>query len=899
MTINLTPRKLALTVDGVDYSDLVVSVEGGRSQVQSNGLVITTGTVVLSDGIENGIELDNRYTQLWDRGGVVEIRDTTTGNRIAVLGYLLIDKAEYDEQAEELTLSLVCLLGFHNNIQPANIAVCVSLERPIDPLTGEEEPLPIDDGIRTLLEASGIPSTNIAFLNIPGTIKKDIYLTENESLLRVAGQLAYDNGYDLWMNQNGLIRTLDQRAHGETQSAARLKENLLAYQRQGSSSQLPPTQLIIGGTRLVQPLEVVGNEGYTRISNSDVAYYDGRNGYYRTHDRVNRTINTFQFINGSPATAAPVGYDPAERPFTPGFTTLRTEEVDEVFEQPTQDRDPENCLPIDEGRILSRTTVITELAGIFLEGYYTEEARLENEQRLEDAEAEATANGEEFDPDSVDLVSPADLVPFNRPISSIVTETWEYNTPPVLDDVTEFSAPIGSSLEDIVAGVEADDAYSVVYTQEIREAQGAIFPGIADGTLGTENQGFIVFNPNSLVTTFFSSTRWTLAGNRKDWTSQKRTLQTRVRVNPEAITSALENPSVPLIVRSSTIFGLVNTYEFEVPRFTAPSFARFPPKEQPTPVPYEIRINVSEPTVSGEIPRTYDLTDLTDNKQVGAEVGFLRGKFDHYRYKASNITCDFAVLPDDTMPMDGFSVWDRARGRTEYYFIDALSVAIDLQHGAAATFSGAFLGAATQDLSTPVLLPDAPISPLSDENGCLETYLDATTGDVQLVAAHCKTRTISTTGWVAVLQGDGTYTVDFPDGQQASGLPVTSEGLIYLQTYLPSIQVVEGASSAGNQNNPLVPGDPPIGNETQFNFDVLPVQTPIRVVCNTTTTCSIGSVEAGDLTIQCLQSNICSVTAETEDLIIAIEDETGQGLVSEDADGNDILLFSVNSEILV
>ena len=899
MTINVTPRDLRLTVNGVDYTDLVESIDGGRTQAQSNGLIITTGTIVLSDGVRNDVELDNRYTNLWERGGIVEIRDQGSNNRIAVLGYSLIDKAEYDEQAEVLTISVICQLGLHNNIQPANLAVCVSLERAIDPLTGDEVPFPIDDAIRTLLEAAGIPPANIAFLNIPGTLKRDIYLTANESLIRVAGQLAYDNGYDLWMNQNGIVRTLDQRRHGEDQSAGRLKENLLEYQRQSSSSQLPPTQIIIGGTRLVQPLEVVADGGFTRISNSDVAYFDGINGYFRTHDRDNRTINTLQFTNGDPEDAAPVGYNRDDRPFLPGYTTLRTEEIIEVFEQPTQDRDPENCLPIDEGRILSRTTIVTELAGIFLEGYYTEEARIENERRLEEAEAEALANGEEFDPETVPQVSVADLVPFNRPISSIVEETWEYNTPPVIDDVTEFTIPIGAGLDEILTGTETDDAHSVFYRQQIREAAGAIYPGIADGTLETEDQGFIVFNPNQLRTTFISTTRWTLAANRRDWTSQKFTVQSRIRVRPEDITAALTNPRVSLPARSSIIFGLVNTYEFEVPRFTAPSFARFPAREQPTPVPYEFRINVAEPSFSGIIPKTYDLTDLTDNRQVGAEVGFLRGKFDHYRYKASNITIDLAVLPDDTKPMDGFTVWDRANCRTEYYFIDALSISINLNLGSAATFSGAFLGAINVEPNSLLPTPSAPLTPLSDENGCLDAYFDLATFEVRLVSANCKARTIQT-DWLVLANGDGTF--DIINGDNillAGGAPQLDDGSVFLQVYLPSITVEQGAATAGGQNDPLVPGDPLLGNETQFNFNVLAIRTPLEATCNSVSTCSVGLVEAGPLAVECIATNFCSVTSETPDNIIALESEIGEGLVSEDLDGNDILLFSVNGEILV
>jgi hypothetical protein len=877
----LTPRNLRITVDNIDYTDIHVNTTMGVSSAITNGLLITTGTVVLAEA--PGIELDNRFTNRWNQGHIIEIIEVSTGENIAVAGYTVLDRADYDLVGQNLTLQVTDLLGFYNRVTPANVATCISLEN------GDT----LNNVITNLLTSAGIPIAQIGAINIPGTLKKDIFLTDQESLVRIAGQIAFDNGYELWQNAQGLIISLDQRQHGEVIAGSRLRSNLISLER-ASGVDSPPTQLIIGGTRLVPPLEVVSNGGFSRISNSNVSYYDGTNGYFRTVDRENRIITSYKFTNGDLSSEAPVAY-PANQSGN-GRVTLRTETIIETYEQPTFDlRNPANCVPVDEGRILSRETTITEFAGIALEGYFTELARIRTQENID--------NGQDPD-DPATTVTVADVTPFSRPVTRRVSEEWEYNTPVVIDDVTEFSVPIGGSLEGLVDADVQDDAFSVFYRQIIRETQGAIYPGIADNTLGVDpaqEQGTILIEPFDLVPTLRSTTRSTLAKNRRDWTSQKFTLQNNYRVNPEQTQLAIENGNISLGEISSQIFRLTNTYEFEPPRFSAPSFARFPADEQPTAVPYSFRIDVAAPIpFLGVLPKTYDLTDFTDNKLVGAEVGFLRGKFDHYRYKAANISTDLALFPNGWTPLQGFVEYDERNYRTNYYAIDSMSVSIDASSGSIATFNGLYMGSVSGNLNEPVLSPTA-VAGLSDPPACYTGYLslDGTSllshigstqnGFLQNIVAYTVTD-----------NGNGTADIEFPNGGTLEDQPIDPKtNRVVYQYYLPTVQIISLSSTAGGTVDPEVPGSGTIGANTQFNFDVLAVNSPIGVTCNSVSVCRVGGTPvAAQLEIICTSAATCTVTGTP---IAPVVFGIGQmsGLVAEDNENNDVILYSVDGEILV
>lgn len=198
MAANASAHKLRITIGSEDWSRSLVSFDAGQDQRSMNGLILTTGTIVLGTVLGMPGSLNPRSASgrtRWWRGQVVQIWCTNSSGQLVKhrFGHLYILKAPLPPQDGKITLELGCILSLRNFAQPD------------DDKSGVEPGISTDRRtiVNSLLFAAGCPacvdSIEAFPLNTPQPKQGGSYVEQ-------AGIIAYGGLKSLYQDGNGQIR---------------------------------------------------------------------------------------------------------------------------------------------------------------------------------------------------------------------------------------------------------------------------------------------------------------------------------------------------------------------------------------------------------------------------------------------------------------------------------------------------------------------------------------------------------------------------------------------------------------------------------------------------------------------------------------------------------------------
>jgi hypothetical protein len=221
--INVSSRQFQVVVAGLDVTTLVQHFEVGDDKVSSSGLISTRGTIKLrynpkfNIGRDPKISLDPKIpnsAKYWARGNSVKLwlDDSTQTLRKHPRHSLRILSTKFDRNELSLIIEVGCLLALLDTPQPEGDEsnTCINERRSID------------DIIRDLLNGSakdyqcgeiipqpGYIPVSIVYLGfVPGYLESPQEKGSGGSYISVAGKLAYDRGYALWVNKDERIKAI-------------------------------------------------------------------------------------------------------------------------------------------------------------------------------------------------------------------------------------------------------------------------------------------------------------------------------------------------------------------------------------------------------------------------------------------------------------------------------------------------------------------------------------------------------------------------------------------------------------------------------------------------------------------------------------------------------------------
>ena len=221
--INVSSRQFQVVVAGLDVTTLVQHFEVGDDKVSSSGLISTRGTIKLrynpkfNIGRNPKISLDPKIpnsAKYWARGNSVKLwlDDSTQTLRKHPRHSLRILSTKFDRNELSLIIEVGCLLALLDTPQPEGDEsnTCINERRSID------------DIIRDLLNGSakdyqcgeiipqpGYIPVSIVYLGfVPGFLESPQEKGSGGSYISVAGKLAYDRGYALWVNKDEQIKAI-------------------------------------------------------------------------------------------------------------------------------------------------------------------------------------------------------------------------------------------------------------------------------------------------------------------------------------------------------------------------------------------------------------------------------------------------------------------------------------------------------------------------------------------------------------------------------------------------------------------------------------------------------------------------------------------------------------------
>lgn len=187
--INASCPPFRLTIGGQDLTRYCRQFECIDSD-NGQGLITQQGRIVLAQS-DREFNLNDRTSPFWKRGLVIEL-DVFNASSSALQRFktLRVLQPAYDPQSLSQSLDVGCVLKLIDYPLPRN---CDTVYLDVALGGGKTKAQIIND----FLAHFGLPPM---VGEVPGSINYPI-LGESESLAALAGRLAYNSGYALWVDQ--------------------------------------------------------------------------------------------------------------------------------------------------------------------------------------------------------------------------------------------------------------------------------------------------------------------------------------------------------------------------------------------------------------------------------------------------------------------------------------------------------------------------------------------------------------------------------------------------------------------------------------------------------------------------------------------------------------------------
>ena len=221
--INVSSRQFQVVVAGLDVTTLVQHFEVGDDKVSSSGLISTRGTIKLrynpkfNIGRDPKISLDPKIpnsAKYWARGNSVKLwlDDSTQTLRKHPRHSLRILSTKFDRNELSLIIEVGCLLALLDTPQPEGDEsnTCINERRSIDEIIRDL----LKGGAKDyqcgeIIPQPGYIPVSIVYLGfVPGYLESPQEKGSGGSYISVAGKLAYDRGYALWVNKDERIKAI-------------------------------------------------------------------------------------------------------------------------------------------------------------------------------------------------------------------------------------------------------------------------------------------------------------------------------------------------------------------------------------------------------------------------------------------------------------------------------------------------------------------------------------------------------------------------------------------------------------------------------------------------------------------------------------------------------------------
>lgn len=188
--INASSRNFRVVFEATDLTSYVSRIEISE-QDNDQGLILQTGRIILLNRVNSIIEINNRKNpDLFQRGSRITIEAFNSANVLTRLKTMRILQASYDPIEVTQTVEIGCALKL------------------IDyPVTRDCSVKSLDAALGSGKTKTGMINDFLGYFGLPemvGTISGGVnypVIGESQSLAQLAGQLAYDEGYSLWVDQ--------------------------------------------------------------------------------------------------------------------------------------------------------------------------------------------------------------------------------------------------------------------------------------------------------------------------------------------------------------------------------------------------------------------------------------------------------------------------------------------------------------------------------------------------------------------------------------------------------------------------------------------------------------------------------------------------------------------------
>lgn len=646
---NLIPFKYQLSIQGIDYTDAFAEGQFTITPYsEGTGFLLLQGQIALQKHNSN---LDPRTNRDFFPGNQVVLTRNSGSELVPYFATTYIGKAYFDVEAQVCTIETVCWLSLLNKASNGKVGVCIE---------DQETGTPFATAVRDILLAAGIPLSSINVSNITGQLLETQQINEGDSLIGLAGALAYSQGFLLYQDTDGIIKAQADSRTAKLGTALIAQQSQLArYVQKSDASVLPPGKLLVEGNRLwpVKP-----SSAQFRSSESAGDFGLRQEIFERTYDRASRTATQEESVNEPIGNVTEVFGSTSQRLITSKSVTTEQYEAKPV---------PWTCDAPDEGRLISRFTNVLQPKAVALEEYLVLKAEVDG-----------------IDPQALAL----DIGIIN---AELQYETWEYAMPdnsPLCGTLllNEFGETLASS--NLPESLLLTGQYFVRRTFVKLEPRAAIFPLLADPILGRDpdlTNSQLVVNDFTRVPSEQSVDLWVLNPDGESWTrlsKQSIVEWRRSQRNVLAIRDAFKNStgtivngsaysySLSAVLRKALTLVQVNS---EIDRNTSPTEGgRFPSATRYGRTPYKITTKLQGvPETIGCREETLTLPDEVPLARVTefANRALLR---EWGRSNAYLINSPDQLVPADAKPFGAWQVTETSTADIYTYEADGIALSI-------------------------------------------------------------------------------------------------------------------------------------------------------------------------------------------------------------------------------
>lgn len=198
--INASSRNCQVTIGGQDLTNYLATWELSDSD-NNQGLITQQGKMTLFQYPGSTINLNNRLNKtLWQRGQPIVISIANQSNVVTVLKRLRILQASWDFDTKTQELEIGCVLKL---IDFPVVRDCDVKQLDVV-LGGGKTKTELINGFLEYFQLPPMVGT------VPDSINYPI-IGESESLAQLAGRLAYNAGYSLWVDQQENVIPISRR----------------------------------------------------------------------------------------------------------------------------------------------------------------------------------------------------------------------------------------------------------------------------------------------------------------------------------------------------------------------------------------------------------------------------------------------------------------------------------------------------------------------------------------------------------------------------------------------------------------------------------------------------------------------------------------------------------------